>query len=64
GLFNGRIQWDLSDAVSLGLWGKNLTDERYREYGIELLSSNGYALGIGNEPRTWGLDIAYHLGGR
>ncbi|MFA5552919.1 MAG: TonB-dependent receptor, partial [Trueperaceae bacterium] len=42
GLFNGRIQWDLSDAVSLGLWGKNLTDERYREYGIELLSSNGY----------------------
>ncbi|KJS09604.1 MAG: hypothetical protein VR73_01730 [Gammaproteobacteria bacterium BRH_c0] len=64
GRMNARLQWDLSDSVALGLWGKNITNERYREYGIELFDSNGYALGIGNEPRTWGLDLAYHFGGR
>lgn len=62
GIFNGRLLWDITDNFNITLWGKNLTDERYREYGIELFDSNGYALGIGNTPRTWGVDLSYRFG--
>jgi iron complex outermembrane receptor protein len=62
GLLNARAQWDVSDNLSLALWGRNLTDESYRVAGIEFYDNFGYALGIGNEPRTYGVDITYRIG--
>ena len=43
------------------IWGRNLTDEEYREYGQDL----GYYQGLGyagasfGTPRTYGIDITY-----
>ncbi|MFA5495623.1 MAG: TonB-dependent receptor [Porticoccaceae bacterium] len=62
GLLNARLQWDLSTNFELALWARNITNNVYRVYGLELFDSYGYATGIGNVPRTWGLDFTYHFG--
>lgn len=65
-LVNGRIS--LND-ISLGccsdksrlrvsLWGKNLTDEEYINFGIDF-GSLGWAGAVYGEPRTYGLDLVY-----
>ena len=63
-LVNGRLS--LNDiavggdegALRVSLWGKNLTDEEYREYGIDF-GSLGFAGNVYGEPRTYGLDLVY-----
>ena len=45
-------------ALRVSLWGKNLTDEEYREYGIDF-GSLGFAGNVYGEPRTYGLDLVY-----
>ena len=65
-LINARIS--LND-ISLGccndksrlrvsLWGKNLTDEEYINYGIDF-GSLGFSGATYSEPRTYGLDLVY-----
>ena len=41
------------------LWGKNLTDEEYRVYGITAFEALGFAGAVFNEPRSYGLDIIF-----
>ena len=64
-LVNGRlslndIKLDCCDdsALRVSLWGKNLTDEEYRNWGIDF-SSLGFAGNVYGEPRTYGLDVVY-----
>ncbi|MBP9033897.1 MAG: TonB-dependent receptor [Pseudomonadales bacterium] len=64
-LVNGRlslneIKMDCCEkgAVRVSLWGKNLTDEEYRNWGIDF-SSLGFAGNVYGEPRTYGLDVVY-----
>lgn len=45
-------------SLRVSLWGKNLTDKIYREWGIDF-GSLGYAGNTFGEPRTYGLDIIY-----
>ena len=52
-LFNGRL--------SLATWGKNLTDEEYREWGIDF-STLGFAINTFQEKRSYGLDFVYEFG--
>lgn len=59
GLLNARAQWNVNEHIELSLWGRNLSDERYRVYGLEAL---GMTIGIGNEPRTYGVEAKYHFG--
>jgi iron complex outermembrane receptor protein len=48
------------DRWTIGVWGRNLTDERYRR---QVLNSTGAAQrGIWAEPRTVGLRVSYELG--
>ena len=63
-LVNARVT--LSDialtdhsGVRLALWGKNLTDEEYRSYGITAFQTLGFVGAVFNEPRTYGLDIVF-----
>lgn len=65
-LVNGRIT--VSDiklgcceqsSLRVSLWGKNLTDEEYREWGIDY-GSLGFAGDVYGEPRTYGLDVVYN----
>jgi iron complex outermembrane receptor protein len=45
-------------ALRVSLWGKNLTDEEYRNWGIDF-GSLGFAGNVYGEPRTYGLDVVY-----
>jgi iron complex outermembrane receptor protein len=45
-------------TLRFSLWGKNLTDEEHRVWGIDF-DSLGYAGGTYARPRTYGLDIIY-----
>ena len=65
-LVNARLS--LSD-VALGdsklrvsLWGRNLTDEDYREFSFNYGASLGLNLAQYGEPRTYGIDFAVLLG--
>ena len=65
-LVNGRISLDeirmgcCSDrnALRVSLWGRNLTDEEYRNWGIDF-GTLGFAGVTYGEPRTYGLDVVY-----
>ena len=65
-LVNARLS--LAD-VALGdsklrvsLWGRNLTDEDYREFSFNYGASLGLNLAQYGEPRTYGLDFAVLMG--
>ncbi|MCG3170144.1 MAG: Vitamin B12 transporter BtuB [Pseudomonadales bacterium] len=63
-LVNGRLSLnDIklgSDKGSLrvSLWGKNLTDEEYINWGIDF-GALGFSGATYGEPRTYGLDVVY-----
>ena len=44
-------------TLRLGAWGKNLTDEEFREFNFNLGGSLGLNLAQYGEPRTYGLDL-------
>lgn len=45
-------------ALRVSLWGRNLTDEEYRQWGIDF-GTLGFAGAVYGEPRTYGIDITY-----
>lgn len=46
--------------LRLSLWGKNLTNEEYREFGIDF-GIVGFAMNTYGELRSYGLDIVYEF---
>jgi len=57
GLLDARIQLSPKDADwSVGLWGKNLSDELYR---VNVISFFGEEVSQFGPPRTFGLDIVW-----
>ena len=50
----------LGGRLSLALWGRNLTDEEYREWGIDF-GTLGFAIDSFKEKRSYGLDLIYRL---
>ena len=64
-LVNARLT--LSDMEVLGgnlmlsAWGRNLTDEEYREWGIDF-ATLGFAINSFKEKRSYGLDLVYRYG--
>jgi len=67
-LVNGRISLNDIDlggccgkgVMRVSLWGKNLADEEYRNFGIDF-DSIGFAGNRFGWPRTYGLDVEYAL---
>lgn len=59
----GLSEIELGDYGQLrtAIWGRNLTDEEYKEYGQDLGSNQGlgYAGNSFGSPRTYGIDITY-----
>ncbi|TDG11873.1 TonB-dependent receptor [Seongchinamella unica] len=59
----GLSEIQLGDYGQLraAIWGRNLTDEEYKEYGQDLGSNQGlgYAGNSFGTPRTYGIDITY-----
>ncbi|MFK8021551.1 MAG: TonB-dependent receptor [Pseudomonadales bacterium] len=52
----------LGGDLSVGLWGRNLTDEEYREWGIDF-GTLGFAIDSFKEKRSYGVDLIYRFGG-
>ena len=49
---------DDKSRLRVSLWGKNLTDEEYINFGIDF-GAIGWAGAVYGEPRTYGLDVVY-----
>jgi iron complex outermembrane receptor protein len=66
GLLNASLKMadvECEDGVlDLVLWGKNLTDEKYEEHGIDFGAAVGHAGNIYGAPLTAGLEIIYNYG--
>ncbi len=61
-LHNARLSWFAADdSWTLALWGKNLADEEYDFYGIDIQASFGYTYFIAGPPRSYGLELSYRL---
>ncbi len=67
-LLNGRIELGEipveSGTVDLALWGRNLLDKSYREFGIDFGRPEnrglGYAGNIYGDPRTFGIEMIWN----
>lgn len=61
-LYNGRISWHASnDTYTISVWGKNLANEEYDSYAINLQSGFGYDYYLPGEPRRYGADFTYRF---
>ncbi|ARS28717.1 TonB-dependent receptor domain-containing protein [Sphingomonas sp. KC8] len=62
GLLDARIT--LSDLelgaakASVALWGKNITDKKYKAAGLDF-GTLGFAGNVYGDPATWGLDVSF-----
>ncbi len=61
-LVNGRLGWYANDgSYSVSLWGKNLADEEYHVYGLNLQANFGFDEFIAGEPRTYGMEVSWNF---
>lgn len=44
--------------LEVALWGKNLTNESYREFGVDF-GALGFAVNTWGDPRMYGMDLLY-----
>lgn len=49
------------DKWQVSLYGKNLTDKRYRQHGFDLSASPGVQLGYYGAPLTFGVNVKYRF---
>lgn len=53
---------DVGDgSLSFAAWGRNLTDEEYRDFGIDF-GVVGFAMNTYGHLRSWGVDAVYRFG--
>lgn len=61
GLLDGQLRFTgLAKGVSLTIWGKNLTDEKYITRTVDF-GSLGFANGIFGDPRTFGATLDFEF---
>ncbi len=60
-LVDFALNYDGLDHWQVSLYGKNLTNERYRQHGFDLSASPGVELGYYGAPRTFGLNARYNF---
>ncbi len=59
-LFNGRVTWyGADDRYQVSIWGKNILDEEYDSYAINLQAGFGYDYYTAGAARTFGVDVTY-----
>lgn len=61
-LWNARLTLDEisgpgDSKMKVSLWGKNLTDESYWNFGVNIFSTFGFDINTYGEPRTYGIDF-------
>ena len=58
GLLNGRISLVIDDRTEVALWGRNLTDRKYKNTGIPFF--DGFAIGdvFYGDPVRYGIEVS------
>lgn len=59
-MVRARLAYESSDNWSIGLWGRNLTDQYVSRGGFHV-AGLGVATLYPNTPRTYGVDFEYHF---
>ncbi len=62
-IVNARVSLDElagpgDTSVRVSAWVKNLTDEGYWNFGVNLYNSFGFDINTYGEPRTFGVDVS------
>ncbi|MFC6977434.1 hypothetical protein [Microbulbifer taiwanensis] len=58
GLLNLRAALQFADYdADLTLWGRNVTDERYRRVNFDAVIQTGTVMAYPGEPRSYGLSL-------
>ncbi|MFN8626945.1 MAG: TonB-dependent receptor [Candidatus Binatia bacterium] len=64
-LVNGRLQFaDIplaKGSLDLAVFGRNLFDKKYRNFGIDFSPAVGWSIDTYGPPRTFGLELAYNF---
>ena len=59
---NGRLFYTTTDdRWQVGVWIKNLSEEKYRTSAIDLLASFGFDYSHIGAPRTYGADVTFRF---
>lgn len=58
-IYNARLNWQLSDSMSVTLWGKNLADKIYYDGGVGETANIGHVNKAFSPPRRYGVDLRY-----
>src|SRR5690606_31116360 len=61
-LWNARLTLDEiqgpgDSSLRISLWGKNLTNESYWNFGVNIYETFGFDINTYGEPRTFGADF-------
>jgi iron complex outermembrane receptor protein len=54
---NATLSWE-REGLSLALWGRNLFNQSYNDYGVDLSANTGFYFYSAAPPRTWGVTVA------
>ena len=61
-IYNARLGWyDNDGRYQIALWGKNITDEEYKTYSINLQASFGIDYYMIGDPMMYGLEATYNF---
>ncbi len=60
-IYNARmtVEFGSAEEYSVALWGKNLSDEEYDTYAINLQQGFGLDYFLGGAPRSYGIEVSY-----
>lgn len=63
GLLNARISWDIAEPdISLAVYGRNLTQEKYFNYQLDLVNGGlGHIVGNTGLPRQYGIEATFRF---
>lgn len=63
-LINASVNWAqiAGTNLELRLWGRNLTDQKYKVGGVGILDVAGFSSALWGAPRTYGIDLTYRFG--
>ncbi len=61
-IVDARVSWSgipaAGGAISVAVWGKNITNEAYREFGTDF-GALGFTTNVYGSLATWGVDVIY-----
>ncbi|MEH6582906.1 MAG: TonB-dependent receptor [Halioglobus sp.] len=60
-VYNARLNWRVTDGLSLSAWGKNLSDKSYYDGGVGESANIGHVIKGFAEPRRYGVDLRYEF---